>query len=163
MNRSLPVVMIVALFATSLVAVTDVHAGGGSGWGWAKPMNKRMGAFYTSNRNANFSRSNKRSTHSYPRSQPAYTTSPRYHVPQSGASHQIVPSNVAPAPPLHHAVVQPRVVAGGKSVPQPSTRFGISPATSIPPVTKPVSVPPTDRPSDVKVLPHKSTATTFWQ
>ncbi|MEM6331257.1 MAG: hypothetical protein AAF790_13540, partial [Planctomycetota bacterium] len=32
-------------------------ARGSSSWGWAKPLNKKLGAFYTSNQRANFSRS----------------------------------------------------------------------------------------------------------
>ena len=79
-------------YATAMVVVASIgldqaHAGGGSGWGWAKPLNKRLGAFYTSNRNANFSRQTRTRTTYQPKTyrQPTYQSpvyqSPVYHQP----------------------------------------------------------------------------------
>lgn len=74
--------LFLAFAATASVAVTtpDVEAGGG--WGWKKPMNQRLGAFYTSNRalKKNTSSSGHRSnSHRYSAPTRTYSISPTYH------------------------------------------------------------------------------------
>ncbi|OYP36373.1 hypothetical protein [Rhodopirellula sp. MGV] len=94
----------IALILTASVTfcATNAQAGGHS-WGWSKPMNKRMGAFYTSNKNANFQR------HSTSRS--IYNVQPRYVQSRHVQPHYIQPRHtgyghqyVTP----HHKVVTPQ-------------------------------------------------------
>ncbi|KAA5547225.1 hypothetical protein FYK55_02150 [Roseiconus nitratireducens] len=146
------------------VGAVPASAGGGSGWGWKKPMNKRMGLFYTSNRNANFSRTKRTQNYSHyghvrTQSVPVYSSTP-VTVPSTSQTWG-VPSQV----PQHSApvVVQPSLSHGPTSVPTTTV-----PPTSAAPVRKvqPRVVQPKTMPSapvTESVLPHQSTTHTFWQ
>ncbi|MCD0460464.1 hypothetical protein [Roseiconus lacunae] len=71
------------LVAIVFVAVVFVSAApaqaGGNGWGWSKPINKRMGAFYTSNKNANFQRKSNYKTPSHYNHHRTYVPSVHQH------------------------------------------------------------------------------------
>jgi len=149
------VATLAALLVCSLGAV-DASAGGGSGWGWAKPLNKRMGAFYTSNKNANFTRS-KRSRSHY-RSYRSYATprSQRVIPGHHSVRKQYVPQQVTPA---RQPVIIRRHV--------PTTTIRSSQPTVIP-SSQPHRVPSapvqTTNPAPTsQTLPHRSTATGYWQ
>ena len=79
--------------AIALCLSPDVQAG--NGWGWQKPINQKLGAFYTSNlafkRKKSNSRSYRRTT-----STPTYTVTPVYSQPLPPATtiqHMTVPSS----------------------------------------------------------------------
>ncbi|PAY18158.1 hypothetical protein CKO51_17845 [Rhodopirellula sp. SM50] len=163
MNRLHLFVLLVAvsILGSGLIAGGDACAGGNSGWGWAKPMNKRMGAFYTSNKNANFSRQRSQPSRgsSYHRRLPSVTTyhrAPATYVPQR----QVPQKQLAPvAIPVSPSPVR-TVPTPGK--PKPSV--GIWSATAPPQQntpTKPAATAP--QPSQSGPLPHRSTTNSFWQ
>jgi hypothetical protein len=173
MNRSAKtfLVLAVTVLGTGLLSDAEVHAGGGSSWGWKKPMNKRMGALYTSNRNANFSRSNQRKTSSHYGNSQRQNTYTQQHVRQSYAPQAYVPRQTTASQMPHQVVVNPAVVKNRQTlsqqtVPQtnshratsPNTGFWLGPAKPSPAATAPVAAPSPNR----DVLPHKSTTSTFW-
>ncbi|WP_182868248.1 hypothetical protein [Stieleria mannarensis] len=170
MNRRFFISLIVVLTVLTAASSPEQQAvaGGNSGWGWAKPMNKRMGAFYTSNKNANFSRnSTKRSTSYRYHHRPPAATKYRPAPPRQILPHRI-PQPVAPVPTP--AVTPPPIPAAESSL-------GLKKQVSIwtaggvakPPVqiskTK-VLPPPNALPGSSAVaapLPHASTTNRFWQ
>lgn len=138
MNRSAKtlIAIVITVIGSSLLTAEFTYAGG-SGWGWAKPMNKRMGLFYTSNKNANFGRSHqKTSSNSYRRYSrykvyPAPTTAPVV-VPQYSVPHGVIPihrHDTVPTTPVPHSIAPPMSA----------------------------------QPSGANGLPFKSTTSKFWQ
>ncbi len=74
------VLLCATICAVLLGAIPSAQAG--NGWGWKKPMNQRLGAFYTSNKafkRVKSSSSSYRHSTSYPR----YTVTPTYSQPSS--------------------------------------------------------------------------------
>jgi len=139
-------IVAVALIA-AVVSCSNAEAGG-NGWGWAKPLNKRMGLFYTSNRNANFSRSKHRTQ--------TYHSSPYRHrtvVPTSRSVHTAPVIRSVPAPTTR-VIVRSRN-AGGTSVPAT-----VAPTVRSAPETK-ATLPML--PLREGALPHQSTTNRFWQ
>ncbi|QDV81939.1 hypothetical protein [Planctomycetes bacterium TBK1r] len=163
MNRPQPFALLVALtvLGSGLLATGDASAGGNSGWGWAKPMNKRMGAFYTSNKNANFSRQRSQPSRgsSYHRRLPSatqYHRAPATYVPQQQLPPIAVPVSPVPVSPAPISAVPTPVerkapVAIWSAVVQPPQH---TPA-------KPAAAPP--QPKPIESLPHRSTTDSFWQ
>ena len=158
MNRPQPFALLVAVtvLGSGLLATGDASAGGNSGWGWAKPMNKRMGAFYTSNKNANFSRQRSKpsSGSSYHRRMPTvtqYHPAPVTYVPQLQRPPVAVPVSPAPASVVPPPVKPKAPVAIWSAVVQPPQH---TPA-------KPAAAPPQPKPTEP--LPHRSTTNSFWQ
>ena len=98
----LPISLAVTMFVTS-VACSDLYAGGKSGWGWAKPLNKRLGAFYTSNKNANFSRSS-RSSRTYRRRSYRYLPQVRRRIVSPQVIRR-VPTQMYPSTTTRYPVV----------------------------------------------------------
>ena len=134
----------------------EAEAGGGSGWGWAKPLNKRQGAFYTTNKNANFSRDNRsRSSFSY-----RTHRQPVYRQPTT-----VYPQRVYPRV-IHqpHVVVTPAapIVQSTQVWPaQPSTSqrviVGKPPVQMTQPGVKPQAVTPANPPSSSAPAPPVET------
>ncbi|MCS7467477.1 hypothetical protein NZK35_12550 [Stieleria sp. ICT_E10.1] len=163
MNRPQPFVLLVALsiLGSGLIAGGDACAGGNSGWGWAKPLNKRMGAFYTSNKNANFSRqrSQRSSGYSYHRRLPTATkyvpapaaTVPQQHLPQN----QLPPIAVPVSPSPGSAVPSP-----GFPKPQVAVWSAIAPPQQNTPAKPAVTA---SQAKQTEPLPHRSTTNSFWQ
>ncbi|QEF98873.1 hypothetical protein Mal15_29300 [Stieleria maiorica] len=95
MNRRFFASLIVVITTLAAVFLPEQQAvaGGNSGWGWAKPINKKLGLFYTSNKNANFSRNSTKKSTGY------------RHYHRRPAATKYVP---APSPQrLQHSVPQP--------------------------------------------------------
>ncbi|MDV6029522.1 MAG: hypothetical protein F9B45_05325 [Phycisphaera sp. RhM] len=163
MNRPQPFALLVAVtvLASGLLATGDASAGGNSGWGWAKPLNKRMGAFYTSNKNANFSRQRSQTSRgsSYHRRLPSatqYHRAPATYVPQQ----QLPPV----AEPVSPAPVSAVPISAAPAPVKPKAPVGIWSAVAPPPQhtpAKPVIAPP--QPKSTESLPHRSTTNRFWQ
>lgn len=74
----------VLMFATTLAILfgTIPCAQAGNGWGWKKPMNQKLGAFYTSNRAFKRTKSSS-SSYRHSTSYPRYTVTPTYSQPPS--------------------------------------------------------------------------------
>ena len=160
-KRVLSLALLVAVFCTATCLSHPAQAGGKSGWGWAKPLNKRMGAFYTSNRNANFSRSKKTSTRSY-----YHHRSQQVVYPSHQANPVVVRKPIAP----QHVIQQPVAPVPGQAVPHhvaPQAAQQVVPTVK----AKPMTVPPSPSPqtaaplpaTKANSLPHKSTTNVFWQ
>ena len=172
------VLLVTSVLAISLTGTATVHAGGNSRWGWAKPMNKRMGAFYTSNRNANFGRSNHQRSSSYYRSVPPVTVpqqtvtvpqntvrikSIRSSVPQGVIQHSTVPSGTQPVSnPAFHATAAPAATPG--TVPDAK-----SPTKTVQPNAPQQIMSPLQEllhsaiHAESNALPFNSKTKTFWQ
>ncbi|MCC9600812.1 hypothetical protein LOC67_09565 [Stieleria sp. JC731] len=96
MNRSKSIKSLIALAITAFVVTAAAPAEAGNGWGWAKPMNKRMGAFYTSNKNANFQHhSQQRTYNNY-----NYQHQKSYHYTKPVTKTNVAPIQVVT--PTHH-------------------------------------------------------------
>jgi hypothetical protein len=130
----------IRFFRTSLLIAAAVTMVGGlelpeaeaGGWGWAKPLNKRGGAFYTSNRNINNSygvkSKNWRRADNY--------TSQTYQVP-SVRSTFATPSTHVPTyhPPVtvHQGATIMRSVPTAAPPTMPSSRIVHPPASTVQP------------------------------
>lgn len=125
----------------------NLRAEAGSGWGWKKPMNQRMGAFYTSNKA--FHRSSSSSSR--------YQSSSRYRRPASYVKPQ---ASTRTAPPVHQKpqsivipqpahptaqTIQQGVQATSQSVTiKPAQSPAIAPQTNSAAPLKPVQPPATN-------------------
>lgn len=159
MHRSYSIAVVLAVLASSILGGSEVRAGGGSGWGWAKPMNKRMGAFYTSNRNANFSRSSQSRHVSTPYHKPYQQT---YQQPvQPVVTHRYLAPVVAPGVASKVVVTQPAGTHAPVVISRPTSV--VNPVAGKPIVSpKPIfSTPPSKTQHDA--LPYQSKANAFWQ
>ena len=142
--------IVTVVVGASFIAQSAANAGGNSGWGWQKPMNKRMGLFYTSNKNANFNRSsNKTSTNHYYHKPSQATISRPISVPVIVPQHYGVPHQVISSPTSQALPVAPPVASPSQ----------VAPAAVQTPVATPAKTPP----AAAGALPFKSTTNTFWQ
>lgn len=117
--------LVLAFAATASVAVITPCAEAGGGWGWKKPMNQRLGAFYTSNRafKKNTSSRYRSSSQRYSTPTRTYSVSPTYHGHVSSQQGTIV------VPSTSSTVI--------RSVPSTSTRV----VTTPPPASRPMNSP----------------------
>jgi hypothetical protein len=119
-------VLAFGLVATLVVPLAAQAKAGDPGWGWAKPLNKRMGAFYTSNRNANFGRSTSKSYHR----RPVYRAYPTYRVPtgtpsyrySTGHRYSTSPRRIVPTP-RYRSSLKPNYIIPGQRFGAPSSKF----------------------------------------
>ena len=165
-KRVFSLALLVAVFCTATCLSTSAQAGGKSGWGWAKPLNKRMGAFYTSNRNANFSRSKKTSTRSYYHHRSQHVVYPSHQANPVVVRKPVAPQYVAP----QHVIQQSVAPVPRQAVPHhvaPQAAQPVAPTVK----SNPVTVPPNPSPQTAaplpstkgNALPHRSTTNVFWQ
>lgn len=167
MNRPL-LIAIAAAFCLVPVSAGTAAAKGSSGWGWAKPMNKRMGAFYTSNKNANFSRSSQSKQHYRSHSQPRQASQ----VQPAAGQHAAIQHIPTQQQPIQHLSpiqkpFQPHwqgsVINNGQAITLPHLRNqGGAKASVHPPAASPAS-PAKPKSKETDTLPFKSTTNTFWQ
>lgn len=138
--------LFLAFTATASVAVITPNVEAGGGWGWKKPINQRLGAFYTSNRAFKKNTSSSRyrsSSQRYSTPTRTYSVSPTYHGHVS--SHQgtiVVPSTSS-------TII--------RSIPSTTTRV----ATTPPPVSRTIrSSTPTVQPPVAPAVTAAPTVTT---
>ncbi len=148
MSRSKTTQILLFSAACSVLLLSAPTAEAGNGWGWKKPMNQKMGAFYTGNKklrrsstsSSSHSSRYRHSTHSTYR-----TVTPRtYHsapvvvktVPQT-----VMPIQPAPVTHAPSATVPPPTQTAPITTALPEQPLAVSAAQPKPATAKPVQVP----------------------
>lgn len=119
----------VLLFATACAVLLGAipSAQAGNGWGWKKPMNQRLGAFYTSNKAFKREKSSS-SSYRHSTSYPRYAVKPTYSQPSPR------PVTVPPAP-SQQAPIQLQPVPGKTQATPPQTQLTPTPIAGTPRVS----------------------------